>query len=310
MPRVLLVFLGATSRQKNWWKTYNKFNPGVNHDLLNVYLDRPTFLKIKNPNGAVIHESKLIDGKDIPNRAFGAYRHFFNKYSSKYDYFVFVSDDVIIRRNNWMLDLLAPYELSPKLGWTATQIFSQESKCFPNHLRAPIWTARTSALIQVDWKFQSDHEGEQLIADQFLAAGFFGLQCGNLFDLAYDSIENGGLGRGDGIVSKFEMKFFPLKFLKRGFSEKEILKWEKRIWKGINSSSIEKFSATSPHSHIGQKNYVHELEGLNGQVYRPSLELAKQEIEVLEIPELNIAVSKSMTNRKLIPSQFSGPAGD
>ncbi len=102
MNDTLIIFLGATKKQETFWKYYHKHPAGRNHDIMVAYIDRSIIPEIRNTTGTVVYENKIVNGKDIPHRAFGAYRYFFNKYKDSYKYFAFISDDVIIRCDNWL----------------------------------------------------------------------------------------------------------------------------------------------------------------------------------------------------------------
>lgn len=292
MNDTLLIFLGVTKRQELFWKSYHTLSSGRNHDILVAYIDRNVVSPINNTSGKVFYESKIINGKDIPYKAYGAYRYFFNKYKDKYTYFAFISDDVILRSDNWLQKCIEPLELYEKLGWTGTQVYSTISNCFPNHCRAHIWFAKSEALSKINWKFKNDHDGEVLMAEQFRRVGYFGIQVGHQFDIAYDSLENGGLGVGDGIISCFEKKFFPEKKLVDPFSGQEIKTFEKKIWGSICKNDVAEWFATSPHPHIQEKNYITELQGLHGQIYVPSLSIARKYADVLENEALHINILK------------------
>lgn len=292
MNDTLLIFLGVTKRQDLFWKSYNELTPGRPHDILVAYIDRSVLPEIHNSHGEVIYESKIIDGKDIPHKAYGGYRYFFNKYKNNYKYFAFISDDVILRSDNWLQRCIEPLVNHKKLGWVGTQIYSTKSNCFPNHCRAHIWFAKSEALSKIKWKFKNDHDGEISMAEQCRRAGFFGVQIGHQFDIAYDSLENGGLGVGDGIISCFEKKFFPEKKLVEPYTAKEIQNFEKEIWESIISNDVTKWVAASPHPHIQEKNFITELQGLNGQIYAPSLSIARKNASVLENDALHIQILK------------------
>jgi len=292
MNDTLIIFLGVTQRQNLFWKSYHELESGRPHDILVAYIDREVVPEIRNKNGKIFYESKIVDGKDIPHKAYGGYRYFFNKYKDSYKYFAFISDDVILRSDNWLQKCIEPLVNHPKLGWVGTQIYSTKSNCFPNHCRAHIWFAKSEALSKINWKFKNDHDGEILMAEQCRKAGFFGVQIGHQFDIAYDSLENGGLGVGDGIISCFEKKFFPEKNLREPYSEKEIKDFEKEVWGSIIDHDVSKWTATSPHQHIQEKNFVTELQGLNGQIYAPSLSIARKNADVLENPTLHIHILK------------------
>lgn len=293
MNDTLLIFLGATKKQATFWEHYHERKAGRNHDIMIAYIDRSIVPNVKNDTGEVFYENKVVDGKDIPHRAFGAYRYFFNKYKDKYDYFAFISDDVILRCDNWLKKSIDPLTHHKKLGWTATQLLTKKaSGCFPDHLRAPIWFAKKEALAKISWKLKDDHNGEERIANQFLRAGYYGIQVGNKIDVAYDSLENGGLGVGDGIISSFEKKFFKEKNLVLPFTEEESRAFNRDLWQSIKDRNVGMWDATSPYRHIQTRNFITELQGLDGQVYTPALVIAREDTEVFENDTYNIQVLK------------------
>jgi hypothetical protein len=99
MKKVAVIMLGGEKQGNLFWPSYFNCDAGYPHDLILVhrdYLGVPT--NLKNPNGRMIIHNKIVNGRDIPHRAFGAYRHFFYKYRDDYEYFIFISDDVILKR--------------------------------------------------------------------------------------------------------------------------------------------------------------------------------------------------------------------
>lgn len=84
-----------------------KCDPGHSHDLILVHRDNLGVPENPyNPYGNIFLENKIINGEDIPHRAFGAYRHYFYKYQDQYEYFIFVSDDVVFKSDNWLKKIL------------------------------------------------------------------------------------------------------------------------------------------------------------------------------------------------------------
>ena len=194
--RTAVIMLAGNMQQECFWPSYNYCNSGYAHDLIVVHRNGmclPPLDSIKNSSvGPVIFENKIShNGEDIPHRAFGAYRHYFNKFKNDYDCFVFISDDVVLKRDGWLKKIIDALSFHENLGFGASQIFN-EGKAYPHesHLRAPFWFAKTRALKSIDWEFSHDHDGEMRIGNQLTEAGFFGIQVGNKIDLGFDSCEH------------------------------------------------------------------------------------------------------------------------
>jgi hypothetical protein len=236
--------------------------------------------EIENPNGHVILVEKESNGRDIPHKAFGAYRHYANEFASLYDNFVFLSDDVVLRRDKWLAHLIEPLS-KPNLGWTASQVLSSQSRLFPNHLRAPLWAASASALSAIAWEFDSDHGGELSIADQMLRAGFYGVQAGNKINLGYDSLEKGAYFRGDSVYAICERELFPEKLLTLPYSEPEITNLQLRAQTVAQGDSSQELRLVSPFKHLGRFKVFRDLDMLDGSVYRPAVHVARKSAELV-----------------------------
>ena len=101
-----------------------KYNPGVkNRDIIIVnndvgYQKGNNFLKkltkIKIPFGKIIVKNRNNFGM-----SFGAYNFAFNKYRTKYDYFIFTEDDIIISRDNYIRKSLEIFKKTKKAGYLA-----------------------------------------------------------------------------------------------------------------------------------------------------------------------------------------------
>jgi hypothetical protein len=258
--KIAVVILAGT-RDECFWPSYRNCESGISHDLIVVHRDGlGLFNKIENKNGSIFFLNKIIDGKDIPHKAFGAYRYAFQQFQSYFDTFIFISDDVILKRDNWLLDIVSTLNSNEKLGFGGSQIFN-EGKRYPHesHIRAPFWFAKTEALEKTKWEFESDHEGEMRIGDQITEAGYFGVQVGNKINLGYDALELDHITQL--IEKKFSINTFPFDKFKNGENILEL---------------VEEQSIFSPYSHIGEQKLFEDLEPFDGLVYFPSLHIAKE----------------------------------
>lgn len=276
----LVIVPAASWRQRLLWDSYRSLDAGVSHDVLVAYRDSSMVPDVTNLYGDVLLVKKEVDGRDIPHKAFGAYRYYANEFLSSYDNFVFLSDDVILRRDNWLAHLVEPLS-KPRLGWTATQVLSSQSRLFPNHLRAPLWAASAEALSAIAWEFDSDHGGELAIADQMLKAGFYGVQVGNKINLGYDSLEKGAYFRGDSVYAICERELFPDKHLILPYSEHEILKLQLLAQSVAKGDVAQELRLVSPFKHLGKFHAFRDLDMLDGSVYRPAVGLARKSIELV-----------------------------
>ena len=277
--KVALKLVAGTDRQNDcFWPSYNNTRPGIDHDLIVVHRDMKHIPDVKNRYGSLILENKVYLGGELPHKAFGAYREYWSRYQDKYDYFAFVSDDVVVKSDYWLSNAVRMLSSYDKLGFVGTQIFNGLLKQYPHlsHCRAPIWFGKSSAIKDIDWKFNSDHEGEMNLAEQFLAAGYFGAQVGNKIDTAYDAIDNQGHGDGDHISSLMEKKF--------GHELSAKYTWQEKL--KLNSLLIDclkegkdKGSVTSSHKHIGERKIISQLQPFNGLIYDKSAEIAAPHME-------------------------------
>jgi len=278
----LLLVAGSDKQNKCFWPSFSRCQSGLMHDLVVVHRDMSHVPPCFNPNGRVILENKIFSTGELPHKAFGAYRHFFNQYKAHYDYFAFISDDVIIKTDNWLLTAVTLLRKYDGLGFVGTQIFNGGAK-YPHesHCRAPAWFAKTSALRQIDWQFNSDHDGEMRIAKQFLDKGFFGAQVGNKIDIAYDALECGGCFEGDHISSIFE---------RWALGPDTSRKLDENTASTLNARLLADLDAgrdhviTSPFSHIGSRKVIKDLEPFHGLLYDQSVDLAKKTATVLSKP--------------------------
>ena len=233
---------------------------------------------IQNKVGKVILENKIHPTGELPHKAFGAYREYWRKYQNDYDFFAFLSDDVLIKADNWLLDAVDMLSSFERLGFVGTQIFNGMKKQYPHssHCRAPCWFAKSSALASISWTFNSDHDGEMRLADQFLEAGFFGAQVGNKIDTAYDATENGGHYVGDHVSAQMETKLGH--DIHKKFSYLEKVELNKNL-KNRLSSSDDSMLIKSPHKHIGSRRIVSQLQPFHGLVFDKSRQLAAHQAE-------------------------------
>jgi hypothetical protein len=180
MKDFLIIFVGATPRQnEHWWPSYRQYMAGMDHDIVLVH---------RNMEGVpddILHlvtlENKILPSGEIPHKAFGAYRHYYQKYAGKYKYYAFISDDVYLRRRNWLSNVYEMFESYEGLGLISPMLHNN-----PPHARAPIWFASDACLSKLDWNFLDDHDGEMTIADRVIATDHFVAQIGHKIDFAYD----------------------------------------------------------------------------------------------------------------------------
>lgn len=182
--KIAVIFVGATQKQNQyWWPSYQDCDADIEHDLIIVHrnMDGVPMVDIPEIYGDVIFENKILESGEIEHKAFGAYRYFFKKYQDQYDYFAFISDDVQLKRDNWLKDAIDIFQYNDKIGFVSPLVHNN-----PPHVRAPIWFGKTECLSKIDWDFNSDHEGEMTLADKCVTAGYFGVQVGHKIDFAYD----------------------------------------------------------------------------------------------------------------------------
>jgi hypothetical protein len=266
MKIAVIVVAGTQKQNECFFPSYKNCNAGIHHDLIVVHRNGQYLNSVENPNGSVILENKVINGEEVPHRAFGAYRHFWNLYKDKYDAFAFISDDVIVKSDEWLeksMNLLFKYD---RLGFVGTQIMNGQLGQYPHpsHNRAPCWFAKSSALKNIDWKFDSDHDGEMALGDQMAAEKYFGAQVGMKIDVGYDALENGGYWGGDHIISCMEKSFQHELMAK--FEPEEIRRLHQNLM-GMLDRGEDVLTATSPHPHIGTRRVVSQLQPFHGLLY-------------------------------------------
>lgn len=276
---VAIIFIGGSPRQNEcFWPSYNNAESGIDHDLIVVHRDMANVPFIENKRGSIVLENKIYPHGELPHKAFGAYREYWNRNKNNYDFFAFISDDVIIKSNDWLSDAVAMLETHDKLGFVGTQIFNGDLKQYPHisHCRAPIWFGKSSAIKKIDWKFNSDHEGEMNLGEQFLAAGYFGAQVGNKIDIAYDAIDNQGFGDGDHVSSLMEKKLGH--GLRDRFDKDERQKMRAELLSRLFASN-DVMTIKSSHKHIGERKVISQLQPFNGLVFDKSHKIAAPYIE-------------------------------
>lgn len=83
----------------------NKFNPGVQRDLIIVNNDVGNFdgnNYLKKISGKLINNGKIIClNRENIGRSFGAFSYAFSKFRSYYDYYLFSEDDILIFGENY-----------------------------------------------------------------------------------------------------------------------------------------------------------------------------------------------------------------
>ena len=271
MKKIAVIVLGGVQQQKLFWPHYLQCKSGCSHDLILVHRD---YLGVPNNpvnlDGKIIMYNKIIGGKDIPHKAFGAYRHYFYEHQNDYDFFVFVSDDVVIKRDNWLKDIVSMMNRHPLIGFGASQIFNGHKK-YPHesHLRAPFWFAKTEVLKKIKWKFDSDHDGEMKIGDQCASVGYVGVQVGNKVNLAYDATEPYHITQI--LEKKYFLSLHPFKK-----HTEEMYKKIENYFYSLDQERILEEKIISPYSHIGEQNVFIDIEPFDGLIYYPSLDIASK----------------------------------
>jgi len=267
MENKTCVVLLAGNHTDEFLSSYYRCDAGAHHDLLIIHRNNMGVPDtIENNWGNVIFENKIINGVDTPHRAFGGYRFAYQRFKGIYDIFIFVSDDVILKTDNWLLKIVTILNKHEKLGFGASQIFNG-GRGYPHesHIRSPFWFAKTNALNQISWEFHDDHDGEMKIADQLTSAGFFGVQAGNKINFAYDVMEH------NHITQLMELKYshhtFPY-----GKHLTDIFDY--------SDESIYSEFIYSPFNHIGRQNLGIDLEPFDGLIYLPSVYIAKKYLSV------------------------------
>lgn len=101
----------------------NKYNPGVERDLIIVNnnidnFEGNTFLK--KISGKKINNGKIIClNRDNIGRSFGAFSYAFSKFRSKYDYYLFSEDDILIFGENYIVKGIEIFNANKNAGFLA-----------------------------------------------------------------------------------------------------------------------------------------------------------------------------------------------
>lgn len=270
MKKVAVILLGGVNQSKLFWPSYHNCEAGYQHDIILVhrdYLGVPN--NLKKSHGNILVRNKITNGRDIPHKAFGAYRHYFYEYQDDYDFFIFISDDVIIKRDGWLKDIIDTMYQHMMIGFGASQVFNGH-KNYPHesHLRAPFWFAKTEVLKKINWEFTDDHDGEMRIGDQCSSVGYVGVQVGNKINLAYDATEP------NHITGILEKKYFPEMHPHSKHTREMYGKIEENFF-SLGEKIFEE-NLISPYPHIGKQNVFVDIEPFNNLIYYPSLHTAKK----------------------------------
>lgn len=269
--KVAIIFLGGGAIQNDlFWPSFNNCFPGYPSDFILVHRNfqhLPLTINYKY-DGKLILENKINNGEEVPHRAFGAYKNYWKKYQDDYDIFGFISDDVVIRRDNWLKDIVDIFKKYDKIGAISSQIFNGGKKYpHPSHIRAPFWFAKSEALKNIKWEFNNDHDGEMKIGDQIANAGYIIIQIGNKINFAYDSHEK------NHITQLIEKKFFSKHELKNKFSKEET---DDFFMNMIDKIDLNKCIIKSPFKHIGVQNFLTDIEPFNYLIYNKCIDLVRK----------------------------------
>ena len=271
MDKIAIILVAGGEKQNQcFWPSYNRAEAGTRHDLIVVHRNGLYLPKIddKAERDHLILENKIFEEGELPNKAFGAYRYYFYKYQEDYDYFAFISDDVVIKSNGWLkkaIDMLKGYD---SLGVVGTQIFNGGSK-YPHssHIRAPIWFGKKSVLSKMKWEFNTDHEGEMNLSEQVMQVGFAIAQVGNKINVAYDSLEP------DHITQLLERKLRGEGTLLNPFSKDEDNRINEYLLQCLKKEGDDpSLFINSPYEHIGARHVIRDIEPFDGLVLDKSLQ--------------------------------------
>jgi hypothetical protein len=269
----IIVVAAGPAQNTCFWPSYIRAEAGMDHDLIVVHMNEAHLRKEWIPPTAITENKG-----NLPNRAFGAYRHYGQKYMGDYKYLAFVSDDVIFKRNSWLRQARAMLRQHELLGFVGTQIFNGGAKYpHPSHMRAPIWFTKTEALAKISWQFSSDHDGEMRIADQFVAAGYFGCQIGNKFNFAYDALQSNHISQ---LAERMHLFYVDEHYV---YTNDEIECYNETrqddLDQGIEGPIIE-----SPFDHIGKRFFNSHFEPFDGLIYDRSSHIANEAGVVTQYP--------------------------
>lgn len=275
----VIIVAGSKKQKECFWPSYFNAQAGIDHDLIVIHRNMQHVPELEL-NVKVILENKIFKHGELPHKAFGAYRYFWYKYKDKYEFLAFISDDVIIKSDNWLLNSVKLLDNYDNLGFVGSQIFNGNLNQYPHesHCRAPLWFAKSSAIKKIKWEFNSDHDGEMRIANQFLESGFYGAQTGNKIDMGYDALENGGKFKGDHISAQIE------KYFNHNLNDKFTIEEQNNINNKLVQMLVnaeDSITISSPFSHIGKRKLISQLQPFNGLIYDRSIELAKKDSKQL-----------------------------
>ena len=230
------------------------------------------------------------DGSETPHRAFGAYRLAFQRMRESYDVFVFISDQVVLRRTGWLAPLIRALAVHDGIGFAGTQIYNGHDAGpmrtrypHPSHVNAPGPIAvKTAHLARIDWDIRSDHHGEMTFGAKLVAAGSVGVQAGNKLNLGFDTLGTPPLvSKGKQrsnylqISQLLEARYFPSKKGIAPFADGEHDFFE-QLHDSLTEAERNATTIRSPFRHIGVQNVFFDLQPFNMLIYGPSLPLAQR----------------------------------
>ena len=300
-----VVIVACSSHQNQYlWPSYRYLPAGVAHDLIVVhrnweFVNRSMIARSAARWGHVLFLDKSAaanGGTEVPHRAFGAYRFAFRRFHAQYSRFCFVADHVYFRRAGWLASLETLLASHARIGFVASQVFNGHdagplSTRYPHesHVRAPgPILIRAEALRQIDWSFESDHEGEMSLGAKLVAAGWVGAQAGDKLSVGYDTLGNPPLmpfreasrrSNYRHIAQLLEWQYFPEKKGTARFEASEFDFFEARFSRVLNKSfdaMHAEATVTSPFRHIGVMRVFYDLQPFHGLLYGPSLEVARK----------------------------------
>lgn len=277
MIKTCIILPTGRFQQQLFWVNYSKLDPGYDHDIVLIHRN---FLGLENfepcnKKGKIIYENKIIDGKDLPHQAFGAYKYYYQKYKDNYDLFIFLSDDVIIKRHKWIKYIVDNLYKNDAIGFGGSQIFNG-GKNYPHesHIRAPFWFAKKETLEKANWEFKSDHDGEMKIGFQLARTDYVGIQIGNKLDLGFDAFEK------NHITQILENKYFSPT---DNYFIYEEFDYFRNLHKNLSKRKINKENIFSPFKHIGKQNVFIDLEPYDNLIFIETLDVAKKYLEIDKI---------------------------
>jgi len=292
MLKVAIV-CNCSTENNNYYFTpsYLKNIGNYPHDLIIVHINYNFINKdnLINKEGDIIYINKILkDGTEIPNRGYGSYKYVFEQFEEKYDVFVFMQETCVIRRNNWLKDAIDILNFSEHIGFCASQIFNgNDLNCFSTkyphktHMRAPgPLFIKTIYLKQINWNFNSDHEGEMITGNLLVEkTGCIGIQIGNKINFAYDTLGTPpiiGIEKAvkrsnyNHITQILENMFFLNKKGLDNFNSEEFFYFEK-LYNDLNEEQRTLLNIQSPFSHIPLLNIFNDIQPFNNLIYGNSV---------------------------------------